>query len=78
MATFQQISSEIRAKLETTSKDILLNEYISQWQNVLKDQSRYPNRKSKQHKDLEKKAKDLQQYIFAVRTSQVNETRGLI
>lgn len=76
MTNFHRIQKEISEALTSKSKEELLEEYLAEWRDVLKEQQKYPNRKSKKYKDLDKKAKHLQQKVFAVRTSQANDARG--
>ena len=68
---FNALTKEIKEELQRKGKDELLEECLKEWRESQAELSKYPNTKSKQHKEILSKIKVLQNKIFAIRTSQI-------
>ena len=71
---FQVLLNELKKELANTEKGVLLEQYIEKWQQLMRQQAKYPNTKSKEYKKIEKELKICQQKLFALRTAQIKES----
>ena len=51
---FQSLLAELKKELANTEKGVLLEQYIEKWQQLMRQQAKYPNTKSKEYKKIDK------------------------